>query len=76
MGSDYPSLDRAGEDFLSLDGKICHLPVTRLEEDPANPMTVKRLASVHKTGSCYCDILFEPIHPYNEGVDLVFIRLR
>lgn len=62
MGSGFDSLDKATEDFVSLDGKICKLGIVRVSEDDQDIMSTKHIKSTAdpSTAKCSCDLIYEP----------------
>ena len=54
-------MDRSSEDFVTYQGKVCKLGVTKLDENADVRMSYKHfVTSKMNSGDCSCDVYFEP----------------
>ena len=65
------------EDFLTLDGKIHKLDVTRLEEESEDLMSLKRLHSASRDQfTSSCDLIYHPIYQQEALIYAVLIAFN
>lgn len=74
IGSDIT--DKSNEDFLSLDGKIYKLGVTRVREDPSNLMSIKNLAQKGNQQQAYCELTYTPAFAKEFGFSIVVLAFK
>lgn len=80
MGSAYRGADRAGEDFLTLDGKACKLDVfAHTDYDPDHKEWFeKRLKTRDGSHSvfCSCDLMYKSEHFLEDGANVNLLILQ
>ena len=70
-------MDRASEDFVSYQGKVCKLGVTKLDENASEIMSYKHfVTSKVNSGDCSCDVYYEPKYETGESMNYIVVQFR
>ena len=77
INSQLTTLDRSTEDYVTLEGKICKLGVTTLDENASDIMSPKHMiTSRTNSQDCHCDVLYSPMFETGENVNAVFVKFQ
>jgi hypothetical protein len=83
LGSEFKSLDKASEDFLTIDGKLYKLDVTEMKyskDDYSKPKSIKTASESEQYKKVFkdrhCEFKFKSVGQVEEGVNAGIIAFK